>query len=424
MLDIRLLKDNPELIRESLRKRRVAFPLDELLELDRERRALITEAQKLKELKNRLELEIAKIRDKSLLKDKVEEGKALAKKIDELNEKIKKIEDKEEESLLALPNIPDESVPEGKDENDNIVLRSWGEPRKEPLKDHIDLGLSLGLIDLDRAAKVSGARFYFLLKDLVRLNYSLIVYGLDFLVQRGYTLVQPPYMLNRKAMSGAIILSDFQDSIYKIDGEDLYLIGTSEHALASMHMNEIFNAKDLPIKYAGISPCYRKEAGTHGRDTKGIFRVHQFEKVEQFIFCRPEDSESYHEEMIKNSEDFFKSLGIPYRTVLLCTAEMGKVASKTYDIEAWFPGQNRYREVVSCSNCKDYQARRLKIMYREKPHEKAKYVHTLNSTLVATERTLIALMENYQEDDSIIIPEVLRPYMGGQSEIRIKKLYI
>jgi len=416
MIDIKLLRENPDLIREALRKRRLNFPLDELLRLDLERRNLITEAQRLKEKRNLLELEISKKGPD--VDKKIEEAKEISKKIDELNKKLLNIESKEEELLLSLPNIPDPSVPEGESEKDNVVIKYWGETRIKEVKDHIDLGLSLGIIDLDRAAKVAGARFYYLLKDLVKLNYALVNYGLDFLAKRGYTLVQPPYMLSRKAMSGAIILSDFQDSIYKIEGEDLYLIGTSEHAIAAMHMEEILDSKDLPLKYAGISPCFRKEAGTHGKDTKGIFRVHHFEKVEQFIFCKPEDSQKYHEEMLKNAEDFFQSLGIPYRVVLLCTADLGKVASKTYDIEAWFPAQKKYREVVSCSNCKDYQARRLKIMYRERPHEKAKYVHTLNSTLVATERALIAIMENYQEGNSIVIPEVLRPYMNGLERLK------
>ncbi|GBC75222.1 Serine--tRNA ligase [archaeon HR06] len=416
MIDIKLLRENPDLIREALRKRRLNFPLDELLRLDEERRTLITEAQRLKEKRNLLDLEISKKGPD--LNKKIEEAKEISKKIDELNKKILNIESKEEELLLSLPNIPDPSVPEGESEKDNVVIKYWGETRIKEVKDHIDLGLSLGIIDLDRAAKVAGARFYYLLKDLVKLNYALVNYGLDFLAKRGYTLVQPPYMLSKKAMSGAIILSDFQDSIYKIEGEDLYLIGTSEHAIAAMHMEEILDSKDLPLKYAGISPCFRKEAGTHGKDTKGIFRVHHFEKVEQFIFCKPEDSQRYHEEMLRNAEDFFQSLGIPYRVVLLCTADLGKVASKTYDIEAWFPAQKKYREVISCSNCKDYQARRLKIMYREKPHEKAKYVHTLNSTLVATERTLIAIMENYQEGNSIVIPEVLRPYMNGLDRLK------
>jgi seryl-tRNA synthetase len=214
-------------------------------------------------------------------------------------------------------------------------------------------------------------------------------------------------------MEGAIMLSDFADVIYKIEGEDLYLIGTAEHAIAAMHMDEILDGNKLPLRYAGVTPCFRKEAGAHGRDTKGIFRVHQFEKVEQFVFAKQEQSWDEHEMLISNAEEFFRLLEIPYRVVLLCSSELGKVSAKTYDIEAWMPAQNRYREIVSCSNCLDFQARRLRIRYRDKPNEESKYAHTLNSTLVATERTIVAIMENYQQEDgSIIVPKVLRPYMN------------
>ncbi len=417
MLDIKLIRENPELIKEMLRKRGISFPLDRLINLDQTRRALITEVQKLKHQRNLVSEEIGNLKKQGMdISKKIVEMKDLSNKIQEIDYKIQEIEKEFNNLMLQLPNLIHESVPEGKDENDNVVIRSWGEPPQfdfEP-KDHIDLGLKLGLIDLDRAAKVAGARFYYLKGDLVLLNYALIHFALDFMKGKGFTLVQPPYMLKREAMSGAIILSDFEDVIYKLEGEDLYLIGTSEHALAAMHMNEVLDGKDLPLRYTGMSPCFRKEAGAHGRDTKGIFRVHQFEKVEQFVFSKPEDSWKEHEFMISNAEEFFKRLGIPYRVVLLCSGDMGKVAAKTYDLEAWFPGQGKYREVVSCSNCTDYQARRLNIKYRDKPHEEAKFVHTLNSTLVATERALIAIMENYQQKDgSIAIPEALQPYMGG-----------
>jgi seryl-tRNA synthetase len=220
-------------------------------------------------------------------------------------------------------------------------------------------------------------------------------------------------------MSGAIILDDFQDIIYKIEGEDLYMIGTSEHAIASMHMDEILDGKQLPIKYAGYSPCFRKEAGAHGKDMKGIFRVHQFEKVEQFVYCRPEDSWKEHEKMLSLAEEFFKMLGIPHRVILLCSGDTGKISSKTYDIEAWMAGQNAYREIVSCSNCVDYQARRLKIRFRDKTNEETRLVHTLNSTLVATERTMVSILENYQTSQgSVHIPDVLRKYMGGIDVIK------
>jgi seryl-tRNA synthetase len=313
------------------------------------------------------------------------------------------------------------TVPFGEDDTGNVEIRRWGEISnfKFKVKDHIDLALALDLVDLDRAAKVSGARFYYLKNELVQLNYALIKYALDFIVEKGFTLYQPPYLLKRKAISGAIALFDFEDVIYKIADEDLYLIGTSEHALLALHMDEILNGNDLPLKYAAISTCFRKEAGSHGRDTKGIFRVHQFEKIEQFIFSNPEDSWAEHQRLITNAEEFFRQLKLPYRIVNVCSGDLGIMAAKKYDLEAWLPGQNMYREMVSCSNCTTYQAVRAKIRYRDKSNDPTDYVHTLNSTLVATERTLIAIMENYQQEDgSINIPDVLVPYMKGISEIK------
>jgi seryl-tRNA synthetase len=274
-------------------------------------------------------------------------------------------------------------------------------------------------VDLERAAKVAGARFYYLRGDLVKLNYALVKFALDFMEKKGFKLTQPPYFLRREAIGGAVALSDFEDVIYKIEGEDLYLIPTAEHGLLAQHMDEIIDGKSLPLRYAGISPCFRKEAGAHGRDTKGIFRIHQFEKVEQFVFSKPENSWDEHEKLIANAEELFQLLKLPYRVVNVCTGDLGTVAAKKYDLEAWFPGQKNYREVVSCSNCTTYQATRSKIRYRDKPDEPTKWVHTLNSTLVATERSLIPIMENYQnKDGSISIPEVLQPYMGGATTLR------
>ncbi len=281
-------------------------------------------------------------------------------------------------------------------------------------KDHIDLGLDLGLIDVEKAGEVAGARFYYIKGDLVLLNYALMMYGLDFLREKGFVLVEPPYMLRRDVLAGAVYLSDFEDVIYKIEGEDLYLIATSEHPLAGLHMDEILEGRKLPLRYSGISPCFRKEAGTHGRDTKGIFRVHQFNKVEQFIYSRPEDSWKEHELLIHNAEEIFQGLRIPYRIVNVCIGDLGAIAAKKYDLETWLPGQGRYREMVSCSNCTEYQARKLRIRFRDKPHEKTRFIHTLNSTAIATERTLISIMENYQQRDGTIrVPEILKPYMKG-----------
>ncbi|MEM4612034.1 MAG: serine--tRNA ligase, partial [Candidatus Nitrosocaldus sp.] len=415
MIDPKILREQPNIIANMLERRRIAFPLDELLDMDRRRRMLMKEVQELNHRRNVVAQQIAaKKRLNQDTADEVNEMKALSKRIDMLDKELNALEKDYNRMLMMLPNLVHESVPDGKGEEDNVVVREWGEPRRfKDVRGHVDIGLSLNLLDLERAAKISGSRFYFLLDDLVLLNHALIQYALEFMKGKGFTLVQTPYMIKRDAMEGAIMLSDFEDVIYKIEGEDLYLIGTAEHAIAAMHMDEILDGKRMPLRYAGISPCFRKEAGAHGKDTKGIFRVHQFEKVEQFIFCKPEQSWDEHELLLRNAEEFFQMLGIPYRVVLLCSAELGKVSAKTYDIEAWMPAQGMYREVVSCSNCLDFQARRLRIRYRDKPNEETRYVHTLNSTLVATERTLVAMIENNQSEDgkSIMVPKVLRPYM-------------
>ncbi|MEM2922941.1 MAG: serine--tRNA ligase [Candidatus Nitrosocaldus sp.] len=421
MIDPKILREQPNIIASMLERRRIAFPLDELLDMDRRRRMLMKEVQELNHRRNVVAQQIAaKKRLNQDTTDEVNEMKALSKRIEMLDKELNVLEKDYNRMLMMLPNLVHESVPDGKGEEDNVVVREWGEPRRfKDVRGHVDIGLSLNLLDLERAAKISGSRFYFLLDDLVLLNHALIQYALEFMKGKGFTLVQTPYMIKRDAMEGAIMLSDFEDVIYKIEGEDLYLIGTAEHAIAAMHMDEILDGKRMPLRYAGISPCFRKEAGAHGKDTKGIFRVHQFEKVEQFIFCKPEQSWDEHELLLRNAEEFFQMLGIPYRVVLLCSAELGKVSAKTYDIEAWMPAQGMYREVVSCSNCLDFQARRLRIRYRDKPNEETRYVHTLNSTLVATERTLVAMIENNQSEDgkSIMVPKVLRPYMNGIDSI-------
>jgi seryl-tRNA synthetase len=308
-----------------------------------------------------------------------------------------------------------DSVPKGPDESFNKQVRTWGDVPKFDfeVKDHIDLGLGLDIVDLERASKTAGARFYYLKGGLVKLGQALTAFALDFVSKRDYNLIQPPYMINRQSMEGAVIADDFEEVIYKVQDEDLFLIGTSEHAIASMHYDEILEGGKIPLRYASISPCFRKEAGAHGKDQKGIFRVHQFEKIEQFIFCRPEESWDEHEKMIKNTEEFYQELEIPYRLMLLSSGDMGKVSAKTYDIEAWMAGQNAYREIVSCSNCLDYQSRRLKIRFREKSNEDTKYIHTLNSTLVAIERTMVAILENNQtKDGHVEVPKVLQKYFG------------
>jgi seryl-tRNA synthetase len=422
MLDPRILKEKPELVREMLKKRNMTdFPIDELIMLHRLRGELITKTQMLRRQKNLLSETIAsKKKSKQDATFELGEMKQVSALLDQTESEATQIEVKFSQLMMTLPNLLHETVPVGKDEKDNVVVRQNGEimrPSFNP-KDHIDLATTLDLLDLNRAAKVSGARFYFLKNELVKMNQALINFALDFLLERNYTLIQPPYMIRKEPMVGSVILNDFEDVIYKIEDEDLYMIGTSEHAIAGMHMDEILEGIKLPIRYAGFSSCFRKEAGAHGRDMKGIFRVHQFEKVEQFIYCRPEESWREHERMLALSEEFFKQLGIPYRVVLLCSGDMGKISAKTYDIEAWMAGQNAYIEIVSCSNCLDYQARRLGIRFRDKTNEETRLVHTLNSTLVATERTMVAILENFQtEKGSVEVPKVLQKYMGGLKEI-------
>jgi seryl-tRNA synthetase len=407
MLDIKLIRENPEIVRKSLERRKSDFPLDRLIGMDKKWRDNLQQMEKLKAQRNKVSLEIAKKRDEA----KIKEMKKVNEDIKKLETEVGKLESEEREMLLSIPNILHESVPDGAGEQDNVEVRKWGKAEKPDfkLKDHVDAAIALDLLDLERAAKVSGARFYYLKNDLVRLDYALMMFALDHLVSKGYVPIEPPYMLMRKPFEGAVILSDFGDVIYKIEGEDLHLIGTAEHALAAMHMDEVLD--NLPLKYAGISPCFRKEAGAHGKDTKGIFRVHQFNKVEQFIFCKPKDSEKYHEELIKNAEELFQKLKLPYRVITLCSGETGKVAAKTYDLELWMAAQGKYREAVSASNCTDYQARRLNVKYLE--GSKREFVHTLNSTAIATSRALVAILENNQQKDgSILIPEALQDYMG------------
>lgn len=421
MLDPKLFKESPDAVREMLKKRNMDYPLDDLVSSDRRRRELIAETQELRQKKNKLSEAIA-------LKKKG--GKDASAELAEMKQVSTGMEKAEQDRLAAednfrrlamlVPNLLHESVPEGKDENDNIVVRTSGKIREiaNP-KDHVDIAIRLDLVDLERAAKISGARFFFLKNELVRMNAALTAFALDFLAQKGYTPIEPPFMIRRETMEGAVILGDFEEVIYKLEGEDLYMIGTSEHAIAGMHMGEILEGKKLPLRYAGVSPCFRKEAGAHGKDMKGIFRVHQFDKIEQFVFCRPEDSDKEHERMLAVSEEFFHQLGIPYRVMLLCSGDTGKISAKTYDMEAWMPGQGAYREIVSCSNCLDYQARRLGIRFRDKTNEDTKLVHTLNSTLVAIQRTLVAIMENYQTSAGTVeVPNVLQQYMGGIKEIK------
>jgi seryl-tRNA synthetase len=425
MLDSKLLKENPGFIEDMLRKRKLDFPLDQVVALDKRRRELIAEIEEYKHKRNILAHSISTSKKaKKEVTSEIEAMKVIGDKIFALEQEKIKVDASFRGLMMRLPNLLDDSVPIGNDENDNVVIKYNGVVKKHdfPIADHIDIANNLDLIDIARAAKISGARFYFLKNDLVRLNQALIHFALAFLQKKGYVLLQPPYMIRKEAIEGAAILEDLDQVIYKIDSEDLYMIGTSEHAMASMFMDEILEGSKMPFRFGGISPCFRKEAGAHGKDMKGIFRVHQFEKIEQFIYCSPENSKEEHESMLAVSEEFYEQIGIPNRVVLLCSADLGKISAKTYDIEAWLPGQNAYREIVSCSNCTDYQARRLRIRFRNKANEETRFVHTLNSTLVATERTMVAIIENCQTaKQTIEVPMVLQKYMGDIKEIRVQK---
>jgi len=418
MMDVKLLREDPEAIVRSLERRGVAqkVPLvQEAARADADWRRLKTEVDNLRHKQNDLTAQIADTKRKGLpIDDKLAEVKAIPERIKDLEAKASDNYSKLSKILMSLPNILHESVPPGKDESDNSTVRTWGRQPKFRFKprDHIDILSDLGMVDMERAAKVAGARFAFLKGDAVKLEHAIMQYALDFLKKRGFLLVEPPFMLNRTAYEGVVNIDDFGPVIYKVEGEDLHLIATSEHALVSMHKDEILEGRKLPMKYCGFSPNFRAEAGAHGKDTKGIFRVHQFYKVEQVIFSRPEESWKLHEELVHNVEKIYQALGIPYRVVLLCSADTGFMSAKTYDVEAWLPGQQKYREMASASNVTDFQARRLLIRYRAKPGDQTTLVHTLNSTAVVT-RTLVALVENFQrKDGSVKIPKALAPYMG------------
>jgi len=414
MLDMKMIRENPENIRKMLKARAVEFDLNLLLQLDEKRREMIISTDELRKKKNEMSIKISDAKkankDVSTL---IQEMQSASQKLAKLEEVQHKTKTDYKKLAFSIPNLLHESVPIGLDNSANQEIFKWGEIPKFDfqIKGHEDLAKNLNTLDIERAAKTAGARFYYLKGDLVKLGFAITAFALDFLSEKGYNLIQPPYMINRKAMEGAIILDDFDDVVYKVE-EDLFLIGTSEHAIVSMHSDEILDGNTLPDRYGSISPCFRKEAGAHGKDQKGIFRVHQFEKVEQFIFSKPEDSWKWQDEILENAKEFYQKLEIPYRVVLLSSGDMGKVSAKTFDVEAWMAGQNAYREIGSISNCLDYQARRLKIRFRDKTNEETQYIHTLNGTLVAIERTMVAIMENNQtKDGHIKIPNILQKYM-------------
>ena len=423
MLDIRLIRERPDAVRANLARRHAPEKLEHLervIAKDAEWRRDLQGMQDLRHRRNAVSQEIGKAvkegRDPAALKA---EAAALPEQVKALEARVDALRAEVDDGLLRLPNLLHESVPDGAGPEDNVEVRRWGEPTAPafPMKPHGELAEALGIADFERARKVAGAGFVYLMGDLVRLDQALLAFTLDLLVKRGYTPVFPPFILRRSAYQGVVDLKDFQDVMYKIEGEDAYLIATSEHPLVAMYQDEILDEARLPLRYCGIATQFRKEIGAHGVDTKGLFRMHQFNKIEQVIFARPEDAWTLHEELRANIEAVFEALGIPHRTIVLCSADTGNVMAKTYDVEAWFPRQNAYREVGSCSNAADYQARRLGIRVGKAGGEK-RLVHTLNSTAVATSRALTTILENYQnEDGTVTVPKVLRPFMGGVERI-------
>ncbi|MBI2667350.1 serine--tRNA ligase [Candidatus Woesearchaeota archaeon] len=411
MLDINFIRENPNLIKESQKKR--GFPvedIDKLIILDKEWRQFKEEVDKLRARRNKISEEInqAKKQGKNIAK-LIGEAKEIPNRLEKKEKLMNETEEKRNFLLKEIPNLIDNSVPTGTADK-NKVLKIYRKPKKLKfeVKDHSDLLESLKLLDTKKASEVSGARFYYLKNDLVKLNQAIINFAIDFLKKKNFTLIQPPFMLRKEVLEGALPFGAFKEMIYKIEDEDLYLIGTAEHALNAYHSNEIITI-DKPVRYAGISPCFRKEAGSHGKDTKGIFRTHQFEKIEQFIFCKPKEAWKEFDLILKNSVDMFKKLEIPFRVVVLASQDTGRVPTKTIDLEGWFPSQNCYRELGSCSNCLDYQARRSNIKYRDK--NELKFVYTLNNTAIATERMMVCIIENFQQKDgSIKIPKILWPY--------------
>ena len=426
MLDIKLVRENSGAIQADLKKRgdkeKLAW-LDELADLDRKWRQAKFDFQTIQHRKNEISREIAESRKKGKdISKQLKELKDIPEKITAFGAELEGFEKRIRHYLMSLPNILHESVPIGRGDAENVLIREWG--RKPEFgfkpKSHTDLLEGLGIADIERAGRVSGARFYYLKDELVLLDMALQKFALDFLREKGFTLISPPPMMRGDAYRGVTSLQDFEDVMYKIEGEDLYLIATSEHPLAAMFIGETLDSDTLPLKFAGVSPCFRKEAGAHGRDTKGIFRVHNFNKVEQFIFCRPEDSWRLHEDLLKNSEQLLQKLGLPYRVVNVCTGDIGSIAAKKYDIEVWFPVQNAYREAMSCSNCTDYQARRLNIRHGKEGGDK-QLVHTLNNTALATSRIMVAILENFQNKDGTVnIPKILQPYMNNIRKIMKK----
>ena len=422
MLDMEMFRKSPDAIRDSEKRRfKDASKVDEVIAVDNEWRASLQKMEQLKKKRNDVSQEINQLKKegKKDVTAKIEEMRKVNEEIAALEKSCEELVEKRDELRYSVGNILHKDVPVSKDETGAKTIRAWGtiEEMSFTPKSHVDLLLEKKLVDLDTASEISGARFYFLKGELVRLNFALINYALDFLMKEGFTPMHTPFIMRKEYMKRAAELSDFEHTLYKIEGEDSFLIATAEQPLASYYADKILNEEELPIKFAGFSTNFRKEAGAHGKDTKGIFRVHQFEKVEQYIYCLPEESWQWHEKLINTSERLIQGLELPYRVVDIASGDMNDNAARKYDIEVWMPVQNTYRELVSCSNTTDYQARKMNVKVLRKGGEK-QVLHTLNSTALATERTLVAIVENFQNaDGTITIPKALRKYMDNKEKI-------
>lgn len=424
MLDIRFIRENSDLIREGARKKRINVDIDRLLEVDEERRSLLQRVETLKAEKNTASQKIAELAGEEKARA-ISRMKEITSSIKELDSRVSSILEEYDTLMLQVPNPPDDDVPEGEDERDNVEIRRSGDLPAFDFtpRDHVELGELLDIIDIPRGVKLAGTRSYILKNEGVLLEYAVLMFALKNMTELGFTPMIVPHLVKDIAMIGTAYFPGGEEQTYTCERDELYLIGTSEVPVTSYHYDEILNEKDLPKHYCGISPCYRREAGTYGKDTKGLYRIHQFQKVEQVIVCRADEaiSAEKHEFITRNSENLVKSLGLPYRVVLVCTGDLGQPQKRKYDIECWMPSRDSYGETHSSSKFYDFQARRLKLRYRDSEGT-IRFCHTLNNTYVATPRILISLLEcNQQKDGSVVIPEVLQPFMGGLEVIEPKK---
>ena len=418
MLDAKFVRENIEIIKESLRNRNYALSLDEFLKFEEQRRSLLKEAEELRNRRNVVSEEIGRLRiEKQDASNLIDEMKLVSDKIKSFDDQLKTLEEHTNDFLLNVPNIPHHSVPVGKDETGNVEVRRWGEPKQfdfEPLN-HWDIGAILNILDFDRAAKIAGARFSLTKGAGAKLERALMNFMLDLNTAKGYTEVFPPIIVNKESMRGTGQLPKFEMELFKISDPEFYLIPTAEVPVTNIHRNEILQEKELPISYTAYTPCFRREAGSYGKDVRGLIRQHQFNKVELVKFVKPEDSYHELESLTNAAEDILQKLGLPYRVVALCTGDIGFAASKTYDLEVWLPGQQKYREISSCSNFTDFQARRANIRFKREGKKGTEFVHTLNGSSLAIGRTVVAILENYQQKDgTVLVPDVLKTYMGAE----------